>query len=389
MRIVDDLLRPFTGYIPASEFGHRVVGPAAVMMSAEQREVAREDPLSFRHAAGRRAKQPKEEVIDWLESCRNQGVVLPVGPAGIIYRQQKGDFSATGIIGELSLDAYKSGRVRRHEKTITKTELKMAEYMRRTRIYGNPPVMAFRPNATIEADLAEYTRREHDTAFTSVNGNFHQLWTVPGDAAAELCGKLDDPLYIMDGHHRLAAASLLATEEGRDGARMPAGVFPAGELRLRSFARCVVDSELDTERAIRRLRSELELEEVGEFEARPSGRFEFGARIGNKFFRIRIPRDLVPDDPYASLDVNLLQDLILGPVFGIRDPDLDKRLRFVADLKDSKHANIEAEVWILPHPVAASDVMAVADSGRAMPPKSTWFVPKLPSGLVIRPLDEL
>jgi uncharacterized protein (DUF1015 family) len=113
-------------------------------------------------------------------------------------------------------------------------------------------------------------------------------------------------------------------------------------------------------------------------------RFEFGVMIRGRYFRLQIDRRNIPDDPYDSLDVNLLQNPILGPVFGITNSRRDKRLRFVADLTDDSQTNIDSDAWLLPFPAAVGDVKAVADSGQVMPAKSTWFAPKLPSGLAIR-----
>ncbi len=384
---VSALLGPFTGYVPASRFARRVVGPPTAMLSVDQRESARSDSLSFRHAAGRGAGSSRTEVMEWLADCRNQGVLSPVGPAVIVYRQEARDFAAKGILGDLLLSACSSGHAKRHEGTIAETVRKMADYMRTTRIYGNPVALAHRPHPGVAATIAAHTGRDADTAFTTVDGVSHELWLVEGDEARELCRGFNSVLYITDGHHRLAAASLVASREDRMDARFPVGLFSAEELMLRSYARCVVDPNLDADAVVRRLRSEHQMEEVSGLEARPRARFEFGAKIGNRYFRLQIDRRKIPEDPYRSLDVNLLQDLILGPVFGINNPDRDRRLRFVADTSDASHTDINFDVWLLPLPAAASDVMAVADSGQVMPPKSTWFEPKLPSGLMIRLLN--
>ena len=136
-----------------------------------------------------------------------------------------------------------------------------------------------------------------------------------------------------------------------------------------------------------RLRDEHRLEPVSEVEARPRGRFDFGVRIGGDSYRLHIDRERIPDDMYRSLDVNLLQDLILEPMFGITNPRQDPRLRFVADMAEMRGSDSGCSAYFLPFPVAVDDVLAIADHGLAMPPKSTWFAPKLPSGLVIRLLD--
>jgi uncharacterized protein (DUF1015 family) len=381
------LLRPFTGYFPTSVFAHRVVAPQASTLSADQREAARNDPLSFRYSAGRSAGVSQAEAVEWLAECQNQGALRPVGPAVLAYRQGDGDRAVTGIVADVSLSAYNAGLVKRHEKTIAKTARKMADYMRTTRIYGNPVALAHRPRSGVNARIAAHTAREADTIFTTVDGLTRQLWAIEGDEAEELCREFNNVLNITDGHHRLAAAALVATQEGRLDAGLPVGVFSADQLTLRSFARCVVDPDLDADTVIERLRSEHRMQEVSEFEVRPGARFEFGVKIRDRYFKLQIDRRKIPDDHYQSLDVNLLQNMILGPVFGITNPRRDKRLRFVADVPGASEADNHPDAWLLPLPVAVDDVIAVADSGQVMPAKSTWFAPKVPSGLVVRLLD--
>lgn len=382
------LIEPFSGYVPAAEFAHRVVGPPVSMLSPDQREAARLDPLSFRHVVGRGAGSSLEEAGEWMQTCREQGVLQPVGPAVFVYRLAKGDLVATGVVADVSLKSYDTGRVRRHEETIAKTEGRMADYMRSTRIYGNPVALAHRPHAAISTAIAQHTTGEPDYSFIAADGFSHSLWVIEDEPAHSLCASFDETLYITDGHHRLAAASLVAAEEGRPDPHLPAGLFAADELRLRSFARCVVDPGIAVDAVIDRLRSENRLEEVSPVEARPRGRFDFGVKIGGRSFRLHIDRSAVPDDLYGSLDVNLLQKLILEPVFGIVNPREDPRLKFIADMSDDGADAPPCDAWFLPFPTSVNDVLAVADEGRTMPPKSTWFAPKLPSGLVIRFLDD-
>ena len=387
MRPVTELLKPLNGYIPTSKFGHRVVGPPSATLNADQKKEAAGDPLSFRYTAGRKAGCSTEDAISWISNLQSEAALLAIGHAVVVYRQEKGDFSATGVLGDLSVEAYELGRVKRHEKTIAKTQRKMAEYMATTRIFGNPAVTAFRPAAHVDEAIAIHTDPRPTSAFTTVDGINHMLWVVDGDAADELCGLFASDLYITDGHHRLAAAALVAEREGLVDARIPVGVFSAGEFRLRSFARTVTDPDLKVVEAIAKLGAEFEMDEVAVSETSPRSRFELGAKIGDRYFRIKIPNQRIPDDHYSSLNTNLIQELVLGPVFGITNPRLDKRLRFVANLGDIRETCASADAWLLPFPLEVSDVMAVADSDRTMPAKSTWFAPKLPSGLLIRPID--
>ena len=334
MATMTPLLKPFTGYVPAAEFAHRIVGPPVSTLSPHQREIAQDDPLSFRHVVGKGAGSSYEEAHAWMQNCLAEGALVPVGPAVFVHRITRRDFAATGIVADVSLAGYKDGLVKRHETTIAKTEKKMASYMRTTRIYGNPVALAHAPHAAIDTAIATHTKREPDHSFVAADGVAHALWAIDGDEAQRLCESYTDALYITDGHHRLAAAALVADEEGRHDAHFPAALFSARELRLRSFARGVVDPDIDVDDVIRRLGKEHRLEEVREGAARPRDRFEFGAKIAGRSFLLHLDRRQVPDDLYRRLDVNLLQDLILGPIFGIEDPRNDDRLHFLPDTVD-------------------------------------------------------
>jgi uncharacterized protein (DUF1015 family) len=380
------LLQPITGFVPASEYAHRVVGPPVSMLSPDQAQAARLDPLSFRHVIGRGTGTSKEEAAQWLRTCVDDGVLRAVGPAAFVYRLAKGDMVATGLVVDVSVAAYDSGLIKRHEMTLSQTEAKMASHLRSVRISGNPVALAHRPDSEVDEVVAAYTMREPDVSFVAADGYAHTLWTIEGRAAQGLCDLFNDVLYVTDGHHRLAAASLMAAQEDTPDLHIPGALFPSTELRIRGFARCVVDPGADIEAITERLGADHELKEVTEIEARPTGRAEFGVMLGNRFFRLRIDHRRIPSDRYASLDVNLLQELVLGPLFGIAEPREDRRLHFLADTH-GRHPDFECNAWFLPFPTSVAEVMAVADAGLTMPPKSTWFAPKLPSGLVVSLLD--
>ena len=380
---VTSLLRPFTGFLPASEFAHRIVGPPVSTLSPDQREVARLDPLSFRHVVGRGAGSDNEEAQQWLRDCEQLGALNPVGPAVFVHRMHRGDFTATGIIANVSLEAYNSGRVKRHENTLAKSERKMAKYMAETRIYGNPVALAHRSHGPIEVIIDAHIRRQPDLSFVAADEIAHALWMVDEEEAETLCATYDEALYITDGHHRLAAAARVAAEEQRVDAYVPAAFYAEDQLRLRAFARAVVDPTMDAFEIIDKIRALHRLEEVRPGAARPSDRFKFGVKVGGRDFVLHLDRDLVPDDLYDALDVNLLQELVLSPVFGIEKPRKDERLHFLPDSSDAAGGFI-GDAWFLPYPSSIDDVMAVADMGKVMPPKSTWFAPKIPSGLVIQ-----
>lgn len=387
MGTVSALLQQFTGYMPTSRFASRVVGPPASLLTPAQRQVVRGDALSFRHVAGRSAHTPYKNAKEWIKESVHEGILQSVGPTIFVYRQIQDGIATTGLIGNISLNSYASGRIEPHETTIPKTEKKMVRYMDSTRIYGNPIALAHRANPDVDAAIAAQTSRDPDNSFTTIDGIAHLLWIMPAQEARELCNTFQDTLYVTDGHHRLAAALAVARNEGRADASMPAGLFSADRMQLRSFARTITDQDLDRPAIVDRLGSMFEFEEVVEAEARARQRNEYGVKIGERYFRLRLGLDEIPDDPYDALAVNLLQERILGPVFGIANPRQDDRLDFVAHLTEDSLTGFPCDAWFLPFPVSVADVMAVADSGRVMPPKSTWFAPKLPSGIVIRGIN--
>ena len=211
---MSSILRPFTGYLPEPEFAPRIVGPTEALLKNKDRASARVDPMSFRNVVGRGAASTQDAAKQWVEGLVEQGALRRFGPAVLVHRLTKGDFVATGILADVSIAAYDSGVVKKHEATIAASQQKMAHYIRTTRIYGNPVALAHRPNVAVSAFLTEHVSEPPDSRFLASDGTTHELWVVEGDRAFEFCANYSSELYITDGHHRLAAASLVASEEG-------------------------------------------------------------------------------------------------------------------------------------------------------------------------------
>lgn len=381
------LLRPFSGFIPSAQHAPRVVGPPSSMLSREQKLTSRRDELSFRHAVGRGASAAHEQAMTWLQHCIDIGALLPVTSAVIVHRISRGDFAATGLLADVSLDSYNDGLIKRHEATISKTHRKMIDYMQSTRIFGNPVALAHRALPELSQLLHRHTHGVPDVEFDAIDGTHHCLWVATGDQAQALCDQMSPELYITDGHHRLSAAAWLATSEGRTDACLPAAVFGEDQLALGAFARSIDDDSIDLNGLIMALETTFHMNEVADPVPRPSEPHQFGVRIAGRSFVMTTPAAAIPVDVYDQLDVNLLQELVLEPLFGVTDPRTDRRLGFTADTADNDHDVDSYTAWFLPYPTSVPDVMAVADSGRTMPPKSTYFLPKVPSGLIVRTVD--
>lgn len=380
------MLRPFTGYLPTSSHGARVVGPPKALLEPSKRDANAGDPLSFRHSVGRGAGPSNDKALEWLHTTASEGALTPIENTLVVHSASRAGRTSLGVLGDVSVAAYDRGEIKAHEKTIANTEQKMVGYMVLTRLLGNPVVVAHRPNADFAAGLRSHSARPADIDFEAIDGTRHQLWTVTGDDATNLAAKMTDELYIADGHHRLEAARLLARTEQRTDAWFPAGLYAEDEFDVWAFARGVRDAPLTGDALIAELQAAFQLNEVADALPRPPARGTFGVRIDGRSFILSVPADKIAGDADDRLDVNLLQKLILEPLLGISDPRRDGRLDVIADSADNAHDPDLYDAWFLPYPTAAGDVMAVADLGRTMPPKSTFFLPKLPGGILIRPL---
>ena len=381
------MFRPFSGFVPTSPFGSRVVSPPRALLGDNQ-DAGVDDPLSFRYSVGRGAGPSSTEAQAWLDGVATRGAVRPVTDSVIVHRAEREGRSAIGVLGDLSLDSYEQDAVKAHEKTLANNSQKMVGYMLLTRLFGNPVVLAHRTNPVVALALNAHAESSADVDFVASDGTRHQLWIVTGDGARDLANLFVDDLYIADGHHRIAAACALAKAEGRADALFPAGLYAEDQFEVLAFARGVRQAPLQGSALISRLQDTFELVQVGDALPRPPAPRSFGTRIAGRSFLLTVPADLIDGDVRDRLDVSVLQRLILEPLLGITDPRRDGRLDAVADVGDATHDPDQYDAWFLPYPTPVASVMAVADISGTMPPKSTYFLPKLPGGILLRMLDE-
>ena len=378
-------LRPFSGFLPTPGNGYRLMGPPNSKLTREERRKAAEDPLSFRHTLGKKANSTHEEAQSWISERVKEGVLDPVEDVLIVYRQIDRGIIAWGVIGDVSLAAYDAGLIKRHEATISKSEKRMISYMNSTRVFGNPVALTHRPQGRVSDLVVECGGRKPDLPLKASDGSSHDLWLIGGEEASSFCRELRGPLYVTDGHHRLAAASSLAAGERRQGF-LPAAIFDTSQLRLGSFARCLRSMPLSPEALLAAIASDHRITESEPSDAIPEKRGQIGARVGSRYVKIDIASHLVPDDVSESLDANLLQNLILQPLLGVEDPRNDPRVEFIE--ATTEFDKDEYPAWFLPHPESVDSVLEIADEGLTMPPKSTLFFPKVPAGIAIRYVED-
>ncbi len=410
------LIKPLRGLQPAPQRAADVIAPPYdVLNSAEARVRARGRPDSFLHIS-----KPEIDLSEgtglydpvvYAKGAENFRRMIAAGvlvrdatPCYYVYRLRMGEHVQTGIVCTGSVAAYDVNRIRKHEFTRPDKEDDRVRQITALEAQTGPVLLAYKPDDAVREVLARVsaTTPLHDT--TADDGIVHALWRIDDPATiAALTRRFDamPALYIADGHHRSAAASRVAA--ARRAQKPSAGgddaheyflcvAFPADEMKILDYNRVVKDLRgATTEQFLARIAAQFSVEPVTG-PARPQQPGEFGRYLGSRWYRLRIRQELVPADPVASLDVSLLQDQLLGPVLGIADPRTDKRIDFVGGMRglgelEKRVASGEMAVAFAMFPTSMAALMAVADANQVMPPKSTWFEPKLADGLVSHVLD--
>jgi uncharacterized protein (DUF1015 family) len=413
------IVKPFRGLRPRAGLASKIASlPYDVLSSEEARRLALDDPHTFLHVV--KAEIDLDPAVDahdervYAKASENFRTMQSKGwlvrderPAFYLYRQRMGDHVQTGVVGAASVDDYLNGRIKKHEHTRPDKEDDRTRHADAISAHAGPVFLAYRGHLAIDEMVAEGTGRSPAADFVATDGVGHTLWVVddPVEVARFEAAFREVPAsYIADGHHRAASYARVArmrreregrATEGEPFDRFLAVHFPAAELRILGYHRLVRDLHgLDPAEFLARLeaaRFELVLPWTGK---NPDEAATFGMYLDGRWRLLVARPGLVrQDDPVKRLDVALLEDLVLGPILGVGDPRTDERIAFCGGIRGV--AELEARVDSGEHavafalfPTSLEDVMSVADAGRVMPPKSTWFEPKLRSGMVVHLLDE-
>ena len=403
-------LRSFRALRPPRDRVAAVAAPPYdVVDTAEARALAEGNPDSFLHVS-----RPEIDLSDdvdphgdevyaagraALEDFVARGALVPDDAPGLlVYRQRMGERVQTGVVGCASVADYASGVIATHEHTRHDKETDRTRHIAALRAHDEPVFLMCRPAAdgasTVAEVVAAVTAGEPDVDLVTDDGVGHTLWTVPAAQAEVLEAAFArvPTLYVSDGHHRSAAAARVAAELDGPGAdEFPVVVFPADELTILAYNRVVRDlAGRDADAFLAAIAAEGDVVLV---EAAPEpARHQFGLYVAGSWYLLTAHEGVVDEaDPIARLDVSVLQDRVLGPLLGIEDPRTDERIAFVggirgtAELERLVDSGAFAAGFAL-HPTSTEEVMDVADEGLVMPPKSTWFEPKLRSGLFVHPI---
>lgn len=407
------LIRPFAGLRPVPEHAADVIAPPYDVLNTEEaRQMAAGRPYSFLHiskpeidlAPGTDPYSPEvyAKAAENLQSLIDKHILIrDKQPCYYLYRLIMGEHTQTGLVAVASVEAYNRNRIRKHEYTRPDKEDDRVRQIDALNAQTGPVFLTYRHNDTVDAVAERISQTAPVYDLTAADEVRHTLWIIDDQADIEqLTATFDsmECLYIADGHHRSAAASRVA--EMRAPASGEAShnyflsvIFPDNQMKILDYNRVVSDlNGLSADEFLQKLRQCFDVE-VSHNRVRPNNTGEFGMYLSGQWYRLLIHPDRIPQqDPVARLDVSLLQNNVIQPVLGIEDPRRDKRIDFVGGIRGleelEKRVNSgEMQVAFALYPTSLADLMAVADANEVMPPKSTWFEPKLADGLVSHVLD--
>jgi uncharacterized protein (DUF1015 family) len=399
------ILRPFPALRPVPERARDVAAvPYDVVTTEEARALSSDNPWSFLHVSRAEIDLPdgtdpyspdvyRRAALNFERLTRDGALTRDREPSLYAYRLGMGEHVQTGIAAAFSLDEYDSDVIRKHERTRRDKEDDRTRHMMALRAQTGPVFLTYRDRSEVDDLVARAVRDTPLYDFTAADGIRHAVWRLSQDVSASIAREFEGVplLYIADGHHRAASASRARDEfrERSDRAGGPAeydfflGVaFPASQVRILPYNRLV--SDLGGRSADQFLFSLKQRVTVSmDAPPTPARRGEVSMYLAGRWYGLRFPSG----SPEA-LDVTLLHDAIFASLLGVRDVRIDRRIEFVGGIRGTSELERavdqgRAAVAFSLHPVAVQDLMKVADAKQIMPPKSTWFEPKLRDGLLI------
>ena len=410
------VLKPFKALRPTKENAAKVAAlPYDVMNSNEAREMVKGNPYSFLHVDKAEIDLPEDtylydekvylkarENLDKLES--DEICKMDTTHCLYVYRQIMNGRAQTGIVGCASIDDYKNNIIKKHELTRADKEADRINHVDYCNANTGPIFLTYRGNDKIDAVVAKYTHNEAEYDFTTEDGIRNTVWIISNeeDIATLVDSFKDIPhLYIADGHHRAASAVKVGTKRreenpGFDGTEefnfFLAVYFKSDDLAIMDYNRLIADHNgKTTEEIMAQIEKDFFIEKKDGI-YHPEAKHTFGMYIDKEWYKLTAKEGTFDNnDPVDRLDVSILQKNVITPVFGIEDPRTDKRIDFVGGIRGlgelERRCADDMDIAFSMFPTTLDDLMDIADADKIMPPKSTWFEPKLLSGLFIHKLS--
>ncbi len=408
------LIKPFAGLRPApGRAGEVLAPPYDVLNTEEARQMAAGKPWSFLHISKPEIDlppdtDPYDESVyargaENFQHMINEGVLARDDTdCYYAYRITMGEHQQTGLVAGASVAAYDRNDVRKHEYTRPKKEDDRVRQVDALNAQTGPVFLTYKGHAVVDGILADVSQSPAEVDVTLDDGVRHELWVIrQPDVIQSLTDAFDEMgvIYVADGHHRSAAASRVAGMR-RSGEMDPDAsyeyfltvIFPDHQMQILDYNRVVRDlNGLGADEFIEKIRGSFDCQPADNA-VKPTGAGEFGMYLDGRWFALKINSELIPSDPVKRLDVSLLADYLIEPLLAISDPRTDERIDFVGGIRglaelERRVDSGEMAVAFSLYPTSIQDLMAVADDNQVMPPKSTWFEPKLADGMVSKVLD--
>jgi uncharacterized protein (DUF1015 family) len=411
------IIIPFKAVRPPKELVRDVASyPYDIIDTEEARIITENNPRSFLHVVKSEIDLPphvdihdervyrkaKENFYNFL----HDGTLFQERkPCFYIYRQQMGDHRQYGIVGCASVDEYISGRIKKHELTRPDKQADRTQHITTVNAQTGPVFLAYRRRESLDVIVQEIADGVPEYDFTADDGISHTAWVVSDENTIDIIQKeflAIDALYIADGHHRAASAAAVAQirrAENPDYSGheefnyMMAVIFPGNQLKVLAYNRVVKDLNTLSEADFMDNVKEKFVVNGNFMNKVPEQLHDFGMYIKGSWYQLKAKEDTYKDrDVIGALDVSIIQDHLLGPILGIGDVRTDERIMFVGGIRGVKELERlvdsgECAVAFSLYPTTLTQLADVADAGELMPPKSTWFEPKLRSGIFVHLLD--
>lgn len=410
------VIRQFKAIRPTPEMAEKVAAlPYDVVNSEEAAEMVIGNPYSFLHVdkaeidlpAGTDIYSPEvyEKAKSNLEKMITDGVLVQdEKPMLYVYELTMDGRSQTGLVACTSIDEYMQGIIKKHELTREDKEQDRIRHVDICNANTGPIFLAYRTVDEISEIVDNVKKNAPVYDFTAEDGIIHRAWIIDDEETINRLVKLfkDVPnLYIADGHHRNASAAKVGLKRRNENPNYTgdeefnyylAVIFPSDQLKILDYNRVVKDlNGLSEEEFIKKLSEKFDIVET-EGRAKPDKAYDFGMYMDGKWYMLTAKDEIRSKDAVKGLDVSILQDNVLIPILGIGDIRTDKRIDFVGGIRglgelEKRVDSGEMKVAFAMYPTSIEQLMTIADENKIMPPKSTWFEPKLRSGLFIHSLD--
>ena len=409
------LIKPFRGYRPPADLAHKITSPPYdVMTSDEARDMVQNNNDSFLRVIKPEIdfspenepkgddlhNHAKHNLLDYIEKGN---LIQDANFCFYLYQITMGNHTQTGIMAAVSIAEYNEGLIKKHEFTQPEKEDDRTRHIEITNANTGPVFLTYRNDGKLKNVTLEILNSHPDISFTADDGTFHTLWKVENKIQVERLinyFQAMPALYIADGHHR--AASAARVQKFREDANSHhtgdesynyflSVIFPHDEMQILDYNRVVKDlNGLTEEQFHESIKENFDVVPIPH-PPLPIPENNYSMHINGKWYQLEALAHVKSDDPVEGLEASILQKYLLTPILDIDDPRTNKRINFVGGIRGmeelERRCQTDCTVAFALPPVSIEQLLSVADSGQVMPPKSTWFEPKLRSGMVVRLLD--